>query len=221
MRITSASPEPMRIAAAARVRQDYPPGPARVDLLLQLGYRPEDSDRAEGPRHVGPNLDRWQLWAEGVRRKLPTRTALLMLWLPGLEMRSENTALRGTSGSADAKAKSRISTQHAARADARKAFMACESAMHRFPGEVRVRVVAYQCGTLQRIDPGNLYHKPVIDCLCERHYGLGIIVDDSARYIQSVHAEYRGAKVRGAKCDAESVGVMLEIRPDGATHGSE
>jgi hypothetical protein len=105
---------------------------------------------------------------------------------PGLVLKSQNAILRG-------ERKCHRTGAEIVRIAAREALASVMSATvplynkNRFGHFVEVSV--YQLG-VSNIDPGNLFWKPVVDILTGRNGGLGVIPDDSARYIKKIGARY-------------------------------
>ena len=69
-----------------------------------------------------------------------------------------------------------------------------------------VRIEVWQVCDTHRVDPGNLYAKSLVDALLTSSGGLGILQDDSRKFVSFVGTGYRAG-------DGESgVGVWVEIR---------
>lgn len=151
----------------------------------------------------------WPEFAAKIRGELKPRNLQITFFLPGLMLYSENSALHGEDrGSGRGKGNGRqfVQVRNAALQEARLAYQHAEvpggNFENYFTDPVHIKILQF-CRT-RKIDPGNLYHKPVIDCLTERNGGLGIITDDSAHYVELVTIGYGG--------DAR-VGVEVEIMP--------
>ncbi len=181
--------EKARAALAGAASQAAPTAPLPVPVTASapvLDPRPAD--------HVSPHPNResrrhaqaqWPEFVASVRKAMPTRLEPLTLWLPGLQMYSENAALRGEQ---KREGRNRIKVQGAALQEVQLAIICANPPLWRIPSRVAIRV--YQSGRRRDIDPGNLFHKPVVDCLLERGHGLGIIHDDSAKHVESITIGY-------------------------------
>jgi hypothetical protein len=163
-------------------------------------YHPNRADRRAAKAQ-------WADFAAQVRASLgAAREETLDIWLPGLQLYSENVALRGDRMPGRHE-RNKIAVQTAALNEAQLAFMLCESPLWRICRVVSITIL--QHGRKRDIDPGNLFHKPVVDCLIARGgAGLGIIEDDSARYVSRVTVGYG---------QRELTGVSVEIRPEETT----
>ena len=213
----SSLPLAVREREAEKQRREEPPGPRRVAIIRGLGFVPLPSDGdasrqapvAKPAPRPSPHPD-WDSFAARIRGTLEPGTDPLFLFLPGLRLRSENQLQRGMSGREDRtrreKPKSFIEVRHAAKSEAMGALMdAAPLRLWRF--DVRVRIAVFQVDDDCRIDPGNLYAKALIDLLLARGGGLGVLHDDSRKWISFATTGYRGS------IDGE-VGVWIEIESE-------
>jgi hypothetical protein len=153
-----------------KIREQYPDDP---DILRAAGFLP-------APKIKPARFDGWALFV-AEHHATETRHDLLQIHLPGLRLRSENAALSGDGTN------HRIKVRAAASAEAKAALMANPPAVWRFEAPVAIAIVQHGGG---RIDTGNLYHKPLIDCLTTRGGGLGVLDDDGPRQVRSVTTAY-------------------------------
>ena len=189
-----------------KIRQQYSGDP---EVLRAVGFVPRPTatmERESSHPHRSSRRAadaRWPEHAARVRATMETRNVALTIWLPGLKLYSENVALRGDKRVGQ-ESRNKIKVQSAASAEAHLAFQNCDSDLYRITERVAITIL--QHGKSRAIDPGNLFHKPAIDCLLERNGGLGIIVDDSAKYVSTVTIGYG---------DRELTGVEIVIIPSG------
>lgn len=204
----SSSPS-MRAKLAKGIREATRPGPKRLALLAGIGEPalPGDSAPPVAPVVVKPKrrtparsraVNDWKAWA-ATRRPEAVGNSRLVLWLPGLVLRSENKAQR--SNHVRGKGWTNLEA-NAATNEAREAWRRNDQPLWRFTVPVVIRV--WQVRALSQIDPGNLYKKALIDTLQTRTGGVGIIQDDARRYVVSESTGY----ATGA-----TVGVIVEIEP--------
>lgn len=230
MRITSGSPEHLKRAAA----KADPRGAAaagivirgindasvlaaadRADIRLPEAPAPVFSSTITTTAYEPPNRHSrreaaatWPQFAAYVRASLQVIRGPLAIWLPGLHLRSENAALKGEARGAKEHrpkhARGMVQVRNCASREARCAFQQADlGGIGRFETPVDIEVL--QVSERRLIDPGNLFHKAVIDCLTARSSagGLGIIADDSARYVCRVTVGYT---------DGPLVGVHVVIK---------
>lgn len=218
MRVTASSADSTRECAAKAIRRDNPPGPVRAAALRAVGILataednpggvvapPTPAEHPHASRSTSPDHEAFAEFASGVRASLiPAEDGeATTLWLPGLQLESENRALRGGKG------KNSIRVAAAAKRAAMRALTTSDAPLVRYDRAVSIEV--RQVGTNRRIDPGNLWHKPIIDLLLRNGDGLGVIHDDSARYVESVTVGY---------ADGNAVGVLVTITPCVESHQS-
>lgn len=203
------SPE-LRSRLARGIRDSLPPGPSRLATLANIGVPagPGDAAPEQAPKPVAPKprksrararaKDEWAEYAEA-RRPTEARAERLVLQFPGLILRSENKAQRGNAvrGGRWLNLEANLATN-----EAREAWKRNAQPLWRF--DVPVSIKVWQVKGDQRTDPGNLYKKALIDTLQERTGGLGIIRDDSRKYVVSESTGYATGGV---------VGVIVEIEP--------
>lgn len=197
----------------ARTRREEPPGERRANHIRALGFVPLPDDCSTIVATAGrvttareSRFPEWDAFAAETRASLAESDSPLSLWIPGLKLFSENTVQHGQSDGR-APAMTFVQVRHAAKVQALQALMNARHSvmLHRFTGIVRIAV--FQVCDRSRIDPGNLYAKSLIDALLARGGGLGIIEDDSRRFVSFVGTGYR------ASTDGE-VGVWIEIEAE-------
>ena len=158
---------------------------ARLSPAARRSLEAAEAAPKGGPPRPSP-LSPWQVFAASVREWIGVAPALrcVTIHLPGLQLLSENVALRGGKG------KSRIAVACEAKRQAREALMKVPVRdFSRFEGLCEITIV--QSSEKPRIDAPNLFHKALIDCLTARSGGLGIIPDDSPKYLNSYRVAYR------------------------------
>lgn len=226
MRVTASSPDPIRARAVAVIRREFAPGEARAMALRAVGIipTPEDLGNSAPPPHGAESHPcrrerraaetAWPNFAATVRSIIATRNEDLRIWIPGLILLSENSALGG-----ERKGSKRgfVQVRHAAKQECQLALMRaldCKAGMlHRFTARVRIEVL--QIAPRLRIDPGNLYKKPLIDCLTERGGGLGVIRDDRREFVA-----FEGTGYMDEYHGDDTPGVLVRIEVASEPHQS-
>jgi hypothetical protein len=141
-----------------------------------------------GPPRPSP-LSPWEVFAASVRANLQPASEGKSVWLeiPGLQLLSENVALRGGNG------KSRIAVACEAKRQAQDALMGLDehkrALFARFQGPCEI-IILQSCEKHPRIDVTNLFHKALVDCFTARSGGIGIIEDDSPEHVHGINVRY-------------------------------
>jgi hypothetical protein len=136
----------------------------------------KDAAPAAPPR---PMPGSWEAFVGDFRARRIAAPPSLLIVLPGLILPSYNAVMAGYD---------RIRNQSAAVRAARDAFMAHPPPAVAFLGQVRICVDIR--APRYRIDALNQSGKALIDCLCERGGGLGIIPDDGPRWVRGGSVDY-------------------------------
>ena len=197
--------EKMPEALRKKIRQQYPDN----DAVLRLaGYGPQGPRNQEGEPRPNRKVRRrahasWNAFVEDLRADgLTLAGDYLTIWITGLMLYSFNAALSGEKKRLGKEDRNRIKIQTAAKHEAELALQESGAEFRRFARPVNITVL--QHGKRRTIDPGNLYHKAVIDCLSAREGGIGVIEDDRAKFVGIVGSGYGNKPVTGVE-------IVLEV----------
>lgn len=109
-----------------------------------------------------------------VENTLPMRNSTLKIWLPDMKLPSVNMMIGSK----------RRESQPAAKTQAREAIEAYRGPLWRFTARVDIIVHQFYGPAERTMDADNLYAKHLIDMLTKT--GIGVIEDDSMKYVHSV-----------------------------------